>query len=649
MIKLNPVFASGALYQASSVLAISGTASASSAVSAYIAGADGAYVSRSDCVADDKSAFSVIVDTPKASFARYSIVIENGEDKVILDDILFGELWLASGQSNMELTNAFIPDADKLYEAVDGKNIRVYNVSYDVPGNLFPWEPKTDQPGRWVGSGDTAGLANVSAMGLKFVSDLYSALNEKSEVPVGFLNASWGGTPITAWLPRDEIEADPDMTATCRRTGNMPEADKWNTRGDVNFQQPSSQYNLKIAPLTGLKVRGVIWYQGENECGGEYHNRAYADYLRFYHRVYRDRFAADPDNFRMISSLIYPWTYGPSGECNLGYLNDAFVTVAMESPDKFVVVPISHLEPDWAYHMNNHPIHPTNKYRVGEYAARLALTNSYGAEGQRSPVYLESWQAENGRIRLVFSKGAGALRVGCEPGERIRGMYVAGENNVYLPAEYELTGDNTMDVWCDEIPEPKNAAYNMQSMEPKVNLFCGEYPAAPFYTDKENCISIESRPWYDCSAVSRWASRMHDDILDLFCRPVFEPLEGSEVCPDTAFHRKDAVSLRVAGENDVFGCFVRSYPYQRLDLGKFSGLTLDLFNTAGMTASLVLDLPDGELVLPLEKNEELGAGWSVYTAVLPKITEEVRRMEFRFSRDSVNYRFVNMEHPRLFF
>ena len=649
MIKLPQVFSSGALYQASSSLVVSGTASFRDEIRVSVVAPGGEEIASSSCSAGEGGAFSVSVSTPEASFIRYSLVLSGGGETVRLDDILFGELWLASGQSNMELTNAFIPDADKLYEAVSGKYIRVYNVSYDVPDNLFPWEPKTDQPGRWIGADDAGGLANVSAMGLKFVCDLYSVLNDGREVPVGFLNSSWGGTPITGWLPRDEIEADPAMTEICRRVGTFPDAEKWNTRGEGNFQQPCAQYNLKIAPLTGVKVRGVIWYQGENECGAEYHNRVYADYLRFYHKVYSRRFGADPGSFFMISSLIYPWTYGPSGECSLGYLNDAFVTTAKESPDKFAVIPISHLEPDWAYHKNNHPIHPTNKYCVGEYAARLAMTNVYGADGAKSPSYLRSWRIEGSRIKLDFTDDGGKLHVGAAVGERLRGMYIAGENGVYLPAEYEITGDYTMDIWCGEIPEPKNAAYGIQSMEPKINLFAGDLPAAPFFTDREACLNIEARPWYDCGASSRWASKLHDDVLDLFFRPVFEPLSDSEICPDTAFRRIDAASLRVAGENADFGCFVRSYPYQKLDFEKFSGLRVHLFNTDRLEATLVLVAGDTKLYLPLVREGDLGAGWGVYSAVFPKLDREIDRMEFRFRREAVNYRFVNIEHPRLFF
>jgi sialate O-acetylesterase len=649
MLKLPCIFSSGALFQADSVLCVHGIGDAESKAEILLLDSAGQTAACAETVCCTDGFFRAELKTPAASFEKYSLAVTCGGDSLTAEGILFGELWLMSGQSNMELPNVCIPDAELLYDAVAGKKIRVFAVSYDVPENRFPWDPDEYGNGRWIGPEDRGGLAGVSAMGLKFVEQLYPVLNREKDVPVGFLNASWGGTPITAWFPRDAVLADPYMTEVVTRTGNLPDGEKWNTRGDLNFQQPTAQYNLKIAPLHGAKVRGVLWYQGENECGGEFWQKAYADYLRFYHKTYAERFAADPERFFMINSLIYPWTYGPSGECNLGYLNDAFVTVAKESPDKFIAVPIGDLEPDWAYFMQNHPIHPTNKYPLAARAAKLALANVY--EGRReAPAYLKGWEPAGRRVRLVFPPESGALRV--EGGGRVRGLYVAGADNVYLPAECRIASPHELIAWCDEIPEPKNAAYAVQSMEPKVNLFAGDYPVLPFFTDRENYLNIEARPWYDPAEVSTWASKMRGDILDLFFRPVWQPLPGSEVCTDTAFRCSDRCSVRIEAEDGntgIFGAAVRSYPYRKLDLGKFTGMCVHLHNTAGMKAVLALVTKDGEVLCPFEKTEDLRGGWSRYACSFGALPEgaEIVRMEFRFERDGENFRFVNLEHPRL--
>ena len=651
MLRLPCIFSSDALFQAASVLTVHGVTDTASPVRAAFLAPDGTVFAEAEAHPDDKGRFSADLPTPAPSFAEYTLTVSDGEETRTAEHILFGELWLASGQSNMELSNTFIPDAEFLYDAVADKRIRVFSVSYDVTEDRFPWEPDEFQRGEWILADNRQALAGVSAMGLKFVERLYPALNENAEIPVGFLNASWGGTPITGWFPRDAVLADPHMTEVMTRTGTMPDEEKWNTRGGLNFQQPTAQYNLKIAPLHGLKFRGVIWYQGENECGGEYWQKAYADYLRFYHKTYSDRFAANPDRFFMISSLIYPWTYGPSGECNLGFLNDAFVTVAKESPDKFIAVPIGDLEPDWGYFLSNHPIHPTNKYPLAERTARLALANVY--EGRpEAPAVLDSWKTENGRVRLTFARGTGPLRVGTGSGERVHGLYVAGADGVYLPAECEIVSPNEMDVWCEEIPEPVHAAYGIQSMEPKINLFAGDYPVLPFFTDRETWLNIEARPWYDPAVTSTWASRMRGDILDLFFRPVWMPIAESEICPDTAFRCEDGCSVRIEAAADnpgTFGAYVRSCPYQQLDLGKFRGLRANFFNIKGMTASLVLRKGEEETVCPFVKTAELRGGWARYEASFGDLAPDAvfDRMEFRFEREGETFRFVNLERLRL--
>lgn len=651
MFTLPHVFTNGALFQGNASLNITGQASPSTAVTAKIESA-GTGICSALTRTDADGNFTVSLHTPAPSFTKYTITLTCGEDVHIMEDVLFGELWLASGQSNMEFSNDSNPDCKDMYAEVSAKNIRVYHVDYPSFGaeGAFPWEPDTMMTGHWISAEDDKNLGHVSALGLKFVNDVYDFVNRNADVPVGFLNATWGGTSMPSWFKLSELEKDTDLCERMQKLGNYPTPENWNTRGGGNFQQTCSQYNVKIAPLEGVKVRGVIWYQGENECSGQYWHRMYADYLRFYHKMYTRLFAAYPDKFMMISSLIYPWTYGPSGECNLGYLNDAFVETALESPDKFAFAPIGDLEPIWSYHQGNHPIHPAHKYEVGARMACLALTNVYGDTGMKCPAYLAEVDHIDNTMILIFKGGHGDLRVGNMPDEALRGLYIAGDDGIYLPAEYSIADNNMLCIWNDAIDAPKHAAYAFQSLDVKCNLFCGDCPVAPFFTDKETYINIEQRPWYDTSVNSRWASRLRGDILDLFFHPVFHPLAGSEVCCDTAFKCQTTGSIRVCSEDDqqTFGCYVKSYPYGKLDLQKFTGLRVNLYNTGSMSAELVLTTADGDIVLPFKKLEHIGYGWDRYEVQFGTLPEaEITRMTFRFTRDTDRYHFVNMERIRL--
>lgn len=651
MFTLQKIFTDGALFQANSCLTINGKAGSNTEITGKIT-KGGKTIFAASAVSDSEGKFTLELKTPDASFELYEITLHCAACSCTytMHDILFGELWLASGQSNMELPNHAISDAQQLYDEIKNKKIRVYHVPSFNGGSEFPWEPDRMREGSWINADEADRLVHVSAVGLKFTAELYKWLNRNGEVPVGFLNSSWGGTPITAWFPRDAIDSDEYMKSRMKKIGNYPVKETWNNRGDCNFQQSCCQYNAKIAPLEGVKVRGVIWYQGENETGSEFWQKAYADYLRFYHKTYAERFGAEPDSFMMISSLIYPWTYGASGECNVGYINNAFVETAKESPEKFAASPICDLAPSWAFHQANHPIHPTNKYPLSVRMASLALDNVYGRnDAQTSPAHLKSWEIIGNRIKLEFESVGFGLYL---DGERPIGLYIAGEDNIYLPAECEINSDGSaMEIWCSAIPEPKNAAYAIQSLEPCCNIWGGLYPIYPFYTDKVNYINIEARPWYDTSRTSVWGSKLRGDILDLFYRPIWHPEIGSEICPDIAFSL-EGQSLRVAPENPDdpdFGCYVKSYPYNKLDLQKFGRLSVNLYHPNDLLATLYIEGNSFETDIPLEKTSDLVGGWHTYSADLSGLPQdiEITKMFFSFHLESGHIRFVNLEKVRL--
>jgi len=655
--KLPCVFSNGAMFQAGSKLTVNGIAAPGERVRGEIKrGRE--IVSAGSALVGQNGKFALTLTTPVPSFTEHTLVISTADECRRIENVLFGEMWIATGQSNMELPNGAIPDRDRMMQLLKGKKIRIFHVDH-LPGNAeFPWEPDLFMNGYWVDPENVPALMNMSAMATKFAQIIYDFLNasgnERKGIPFGFANVSYGGTPIYAWLPREEMLADSTLHAHLERIGNVQDRDNWDARGDLNFQQPCCQYNAKIGPILGLKFRGVIWYQGENECGGERILRSYADYLRFFHRFYCDTFAANPDNFMMISSLIYHWIYGPSGECNVGYLNDAFVQTALEAPEKFAYIPISDLQPDWAYPLTNHPIHPTHKYPAGERLAQITIANIYG-EGQKTPVTLKECVPEGSVLKLTFSK-EGVLRI--EGGEtwHVRGLYIAGANGVYVPAELRITGANTAEAWADGIDAPLHAAYNMQSMDPGANLFGGVYPVAPFYTDKEHDLNFELRPWYDTNLTSVWTSKFHDEVLDLFYRPVWQPLPDSEICTDRAFRTGEDVSIRVAaadGNNGEFGAFVRSYMYQQLDLFRFAGLRVNLFNMKDAEGCLRVVTAGGMREFKFEPvpGGQLIDGWAQFTARFSGLSAEepISRMEFVFNRPGTEFRFVNIEHPRLFF
>ncbi len=658
MLKLPDVFSDGALFQGGSKITVNGIAGAGERVICEFS-RNGRVVSAGSAVAGAGGNFAVNLSTPVPSFDEYSLSVRSREEERRIERVLFGEIWMATGQSNMELPNIFIPGRDSLMEKIRGKKIRVFHVSHLAGDADFPWEPDMFVNGFWADADNTEAMMGVSALALKFAQSVYDHLNPdinaRNGIPFGFADVSYGGTPISAWLDREAMLSDPLIRSRLEAVNNIPDVSTWNTKGAVNFQQASSQYNAKIAPVLGMRFRGILWYQGENECGGEYYLRSYEDFLRFLHGFYRDRFAADPDRFMLFAELIYNWVYGDSGECNVGYLNDAIIRAAAAEPDKFAFVPLFDLEPEWSFSANNHPIHPTHKYPAGERLAKIVIANVYG-EGQKTPVTLKEARAEGNIMKLTFS-GEGALRIDGSVTPHVRSLYLAGENGIYLPAEMNITGNHTAEVRADGVDRPVNAAYCSQSLDPGANLFGGDYPVAPFFTDRERQLNIEARPWYDTNITSAWVSKIHDDVPDIFYRPVWQPLPGSEICTDRAFRSSEITSLRVAADDlngGEFGAFVRSYSYMKLDLYRFSGMTVDLYNMNG-TAAYIRIITAGGVIesefRPAEGDYALSDGWGRYRAEFGDLSADdpVDRMQFVFVCSGKPCRFVNIERPRLFF
>ncbi len=648
MLTVQTIFSDGAVFQSDAPLTIRGTGAVNSPVTGNIAGSCGVVAAGKTCT-DENGRFSLTLQAPGASFEKYTVSLRCATDSHVMQDVLFGQVWLATGQSNMELPNLFHVEAQSLYDRVKTMQLRVYQVEYPpyyCKEGDFPWEPDPMMPGHWIGPEDEKELSHISAVGLMFAADLYEALNRDAQVPVAILNSSWGATFMRCWLPRAAVEQDPAVLELLDRLDAVPTPENWNTYGLENYHQTAAMYNVKIAPLEGVKVRGLLWYQGENDVNDECQRPAYAQYLLCYHRAYAQRFAADPDNFLMICSLLYPYTYGDSGECRVGYLNRAFTRMAAQHPDKFAAVPVADLSPVWCPHQGNHPVHTTHKYPLGSRMAQLALDNVYGcASDQLRPAGLRAWKAEDGRIRLVFdSVGSGLAVKGPAP----VGLYVAGEDGVYLPAQCDMNGDS-MTVWCDAISTPRHAAYAIQSMEPGCNLWAGKYPVLPFCTDLSADITIEARPWYDTFRTAVWTKEpWSEQPTQLFYYPIWQPEPGAQLCVDSAF-TLEGQSVRVCSETPQFGCFVKSHPYNRLDLQKFARLSLQICNTDALTASLVLVWQGGQVELPLVKVQPLRGNWAVYEAVLQGIPAdaEITHMRLHFDQAGQPEYYVNFEKLRL--
>lgn len=578
MIFLPSVFSSGALFQGGTSFEIPGKAAPNSKVTAVLTKRGGDSC-RFETNADSDGSFILPLQAPPASLDTYDLVISDSEESREIRDILFGELWLASGQSNMEMPNSFMRSRGELYARMAGKKIRIF--AQDWLGGLamdgkFPFDESADLAGKWITADEAAALDGVSACACAAVTQLYELLTQAGkEVPVGFLNVSVGGTAIEAWLPRGSVMDGGEIQSYIDKIGRLPTEEKFNTHEWANYTQPCALFNLKVAPLRGMRMRGTLWYQGESNVISRESGAYYLAALRAYHNVYSERFAPDGITYQMICSQIYPWLYSED-ECTFGYLNQAFTDATEAEPDKFGIVTVYDLSPVWAFGMQNHPIHPTNKYEIGERMGTLAFNRCYGGEGIRTAVTMSSVLREQGSLTVRFNSGNSPVT--CTD-SKIRGFYIADESGLYVEANAEICGSSVV-LSHPHIENPVHAAYMVSCLEMSGRVYCGGMPVAPFMTDREGAVRIEPKPWLHTDRDSVFVVAYVDPSvfrkIDAYPRPTWVASPGTQICRDNVFTLETGALRIIAGSDGKAEVYAPSYTANRLDMYNYSGMTFDI-------------------------------------------------------------------------
>ena len=408
-------------------------------------------------VADKDGKWMVKIDTPEKPGEPFEMVVK-GENTIKIKNILAGEVWLCSGQSNMEMPlgpcdwSSGVFDYQQVVAEADYPQIRLFNVERDVAE-----EPKSDCVGKWV-SCDSQNAINFSAAAYFFGRELHKELN----VPIGLVHSSWAGTSIEAWMRKEVLESDPDYSAIlARRYSSIP----------------TVQYNAMLAPLIGYGIRGVIWYQGESNVNRAYQYRKLFPLLI---KSWRDEWGQGEFPFYYVQ--IAPCV-GYEPPLALAELREAqLMAMSMTNTGMAVTMDIGNLQ----------NVHPQNKKDVGKRLAFWALAKTYGRTGIvcSGPIYksmkvekkavLDSGiQAYEEMIRLSFDYIGGGLMV---KGDKPTHFEVAGEDRKYVEAQAVIDGD-TVVVGSDKVKNPVAVRYAWgDTVIP--NLFNKEgLPASPFRTD----------------------------------------------------------------------------------------------------------------------------------------------------------------------
>lgn len=504
-VRISPLFSDGAVLQRGREVPIWGMADPGEAVTVRLNGKD------AETTADASGRWSIRLPAQDAG-GPFDLTVQ-GKNTIVRHDILVGEVWIASGQSNMQFPLATWDPKNPIHGPAAAETVAAANDPllrmFTVKRHLSPDKPADDidlPVGQWK-EANPENAAGFSAVAYHFARELRKNL----DVPVGIIHSSIGGTPVEAWtsqpvmasLPEckpvlerwdKRIEAFPaamkiyeektlpEWTAAAEKAkaeGQPPPKKIYPPTGPDNFSRPSTLFNGMIAPLIPYGIQGVIWYQGEANGGG--------NALACSPIVYRTLFPAMIEDWRtrwdqgdfsflfvQLANIRAPQTAPVQG--GSASIREAQM-MALSVPNTGMATAIDLADKD-----KPEDIHPHNKLEVGRRLSLIALATVYD---QKIPSYsgpvLSGFKVEGNQVRISFTHADGGLAAA---DGKLVGFAISGKDGKFVWGTATIDGD-TVVVSSDQVDEPANVRYGW-AFNPIGNLRNqAGLPAPPFRTDTD--------------------------------------------------------------------------------------------------------------------------------------------------------------------
>lgn len=510
--RLYNVYGNGMLFQQKEDAVLAGTAKPDTVITATLIDGSADIIAQGESLTKPDGTFAVSFEAPEGGYKEFTIIVsEDSQVFAILENVVFGELWLASGQSNMQypISQALGGRDDYMNGKKHSKWLRVFMVppyvnSYTQIG-FVPDIPQKDIDGAvWV-DGQNEFVYNTSAVAFYFAIEMI----EELDMPVGILNAALGGSSIASWISREKIDSEPELLEMLKSYGAYKPSADWNAASQNVYTDLSVNYNHKIAALENFRPKGMIWYQGESDI--LYSEEYYSEAMDALQELYTEVFSYDEGYFPLIYTNLAEYFYTDDGMI-LPERNIAFSKIQANRPDSRATFGIYDLPVTFLPSAG--VIHPEHKQEIGERMALCAKGMVYGKFETYTSATVKSTEAKNGSLYITFDNvGEGLV---CEE-DQIRGFALCDEDGIYLEAQAEIVSKDTVKVHNDSIENPVSATYAYCMGNSRSNLACayeGEnpLPVSIFVTDKTVGTHYwTDKQWADCEVESVWHTMSDSD------------------------------------------------------------------------------------------------------------------------------------------
>lgn len=476
-LRVADVFTDNAVLQQGVKLPVWGTVAAGEKVTLHFAGQTKTVQASSD------GSWRLALTPLESDAEGKRLIVESGAQRLEFQNVLVGEVWYASGQSNMQMTLEAcarkIPAFREIIEKPRTDQIRVLRI--DEPDSPEPLTQHQKMSAWQVDT--TANRRRQSAVAYFFARKLHAELG----VPVGIIEGSWGGKPIEGFIPRSQFEKHD----TLRPILSLAEQNRLDELAGITggvvvrntAGMPGRIFNARVAPIAPYAVRGFVWYQGESNAGRGEDPRNYQEKMRALVEGWRDEWERPELPFYFVQ--LPPFSETATGWIRLR--EEQLRSLAIKHTGMAVTIDLPDTD-----------IHPANKLDVGDRLALWALANDYGQKIPFSGPLFKSATIEGSAIRVGFTHADGGLMIankdGLSPvkptlGGELAHFEIADKSGKWYPAEGRIDGSTVL-VRSSAVTNPRAVRYACSGAPSNANLYNqAGLPASPF------CSDLQFLPW----------------------------------------------------------------------------------------------------------------------------------------------------------